>query len=435
MLPAFNSLGVSKAMAQSATLSLATTDSGAPLRTAFVYVPNGAIMDSWTPRSDGSSYELNDTMKPIVSFKDDFQIISGCAHKHGWANGDGAGDHARANATILTGSRPKKTAGSDIQLGISVDQVAANHVGQTTRFPSLELSCDKPRGSGKCDSGYSCAYQHNLSWRSATTPAPAEQNPRLAFERLFGSGPPEERVRNFQLRQQQRKSILDFVMEETKSMKRSLANNDKGKLDEYLTGLRDIERRIEYAEQFGPIHNPDTDTPEGIPEKYEDHIRLMFDILLLAFQTDSTRIATFMMAHDGSNRSFSDLDISDGHHELSHHRHDKDKIAKIRKIDLFYMQQYAYFLDRLKHTEDMDGKSLLDNSMIVYCSGLSDGNRHNHDNLPVILAGKGGGALNPGRHVKLADKTPMSNLYVSMLNKMGAKVDSFGDSTGALKGI
>jgi len=423
-----------RAMAQSAAPALATTTSGAPLRMAFVYVPNGAIMDSWSPKGTGSAYELNDTMKPIADFKEDFQVISGCAHKHGWANGDGGGDHARSN-TVLTGAHAKKTAGSDIQLGISVDQVAANHTGQATRFHSLELSCDEHKFSGKCDSGYSCAYQHNLSWRSSTTPAPAEQNPRLAFERLFGSGPPQERVRNYQLRQQQRKSILDFVMGESKTMKRRLARSDQDKLDEYLTGLRDIERRIETAEQFGPLHNPDVQTPAGIPKKYEDHIRLMFDILLLAFQTDSTRIGTFLMAHDGSNRTFNELGIPQGHHGLTHHRLNKDKMAKLRKIDLFYMEQYAYFLDRLKHTEDMDGKSLLHNSMIVYCSGLSDANRHNHDDLPVILAGHGGGVLNPGRHIKLDHKTPMSNLYVSMLNKMGAKVDSFGDSTGMLTGI
>ena len=433
MLPAFSSLAIPRVMAQSAAPSLATTASGAPLRTAFIYVPNGMIVNRWKPRGKGPAYELNDTMKPIAGFKNDFQVISGLEHKNGWAGKDGAGDHARANATILTGARPKKTAGADIHLGISVDQVAANHVGHLTRFPSLELSCDEHRMSGKCDSGYSCAYQYNLSWRSPTTPAAAEHNPRLVFERLFGGGSQEERARNFQQRQQQQHSILDFIMEDTKSMKARLGSSDQGKLDEYLTGLRDIERRIGAAEHFGTVSNPNVKTPEGIPEKYQDHIRLMFDILLLSFQTDSTRVASFLMGHDGSNRSFRDIGISEGHHALSHHRNNKDKINKLSKIDLFYMRQYAYFLDRLKHTEDIDGKSLLHNSMIVYCSGLSDANRHDHDNLPVILAGQGGGALNSGRHLGLGTNTPMTNLYVSMLNTMGAKVDSFGDSTGALK--
>jgi hypothetical protein len=340
-------------------------------------------------------------------------------------------------ATILTGARPRKTAGADIRVGVSVDQFAARELGTLTRFPSLELSCDGVRRSGACDSGYSCAYQFNMSWRSETAPVAPESNPRLVFERLFGNGAnPEERRRNHALRQARQQSILDYVQEDARRLHGQLGMRDRQKLDEYLTGVREIERRIEASERFGPPPDPGVPTPEGIPGAYQDHIRLMMDMLVLAFQTDSTRIATFMLAHDGSNRSFREIGVSDGHHSISHHQNDEAKLAKIARIDRFYTQQFAWFLTRLQDTYDPEGRgSLLDNSMIVYCSGLSDGNRHNHDNLPVILAGHGGGTLTPGRHVRVGDKIPMTNLYVSMLQRMGVAAGRFGDSTGLVQDI
>jgi hypothetical protein len=408
----------------------------APQRLAFLYIPNGVILDQWRPEGEGADYKLNNTMKPLAPFKSEFSIFTGFEHKNGTAGSDGAGDHARANASILTGARPKKTAGADIKLGVSVDQFAAQRLGDATRFPSLELSCDGVRKSGVCDSGYSCAYQFNLSWRSETQPVAPESNPRLVFERLFGAGKASERVQNFQHRQERQKSILDFVMDDANSLHRQLGRNDQQKLDEYLTGLREIEQRIERAERFGPLPNPGVEAPaSGVPASYEQHIRLMADMLVLAFQTDSTRISTFLMAHDGSNRSFNEIGVSEGHHYLSHHQSDLAKMDKIAKIDLFYARQFAYFLQRMRDTKDVDGKSLLHNSTVVYCSGLSDGNRHQHRDLPVIVAGRGGGAWNPGRHINLGSDTPMTNLYVRLLNQFGAKTDRFGDSTGELATI
>ncbi len=433
-LPMFESL-VAQVSPAAEVSALATTKTGLPLRMAFLSIPNGVNVGNWTPNGVGSDYQLNQTMEPLAHLKPHFQVLSGLEHKNGTAGADGAGDHARANATILTGARPRKTAGADIRVGVSVDQVAAEHVREQTRLPSLELSCDGVRTSGACDSGYSCAYQFNVSWRSETTPMTPESNPRLVFERLFGKGEPAQRQQNFQLRQQRQSSILDFVRDDAQGLYRELGRNDQNKLDEYLTGVREIERQIEKAERFGTLPQPDVSTPSGVPEAYQDHIRLMFDMLLLAFQTDSTRVATFMLAHDGSNRSFKEIGISDGHHSISHHQDEPEKLDKIGRIDRFYTEQLAYFLERLNTTQDADGSSLLHNSMVVYASGLSDGNRHRHDNLPVILAGHGGGTLTPGRHVAVEGKMPMTNLYVSMLDRMGVRVDGFGDSDGRMTGI
>lgn len=434
-LPALETLTpLTKALA-AAGPKAAITHSGAPLRTAFLYIPNGVNVARWRPTGEGMQYQLGETMAPLAGLKEHFQVFSGFEQQHGWSGGDGAGDHARANATILTGARPKKTSGSDIRLGISVDQLAARHTADQTRFASLELSCDGVRKSGACDSGYSCAYQFNVSWRSETAPVAPESNPRLVFERLFGSGHGAERQKSFEFRQARQKSILDFVFDDAGSLQRQLGRNDQHKLDEYLTGVREIEQRIQRAERFGPLPDPGAETPSGIPADYEQHIRLMMDMLVLAFQTDSTRISTFMLAHDGSNRSFREMGVSDGHHYLSHHQNAEEKLEKIARIDLFYARQLAYLLERLRDTKDTDGSSLLHNSMLVYCSGLSDGNRHRHDDLPVILAGHAGGALNPGRHVNLGTNTPMTNLYVRMLNIMGVPEDRFGDSTGVLKDV
>ena len=435
-LPALESLlPVGRALAAAAKPKLATTHSGAPLRMAFLYVPNGVNVARWRPTGEGRDYQLGETMAPLAKVKDHFQVFTGFEQRNGFSGGDGAGDHARALASILTGARPKKTAGSDIRLGISVDQLAAQHVGKETRFPSLELSCDGVRKSGACDSGYSCAYQFNVSWRSETTPVAPESNPRLVFERLFGSGKGEERQRSFQMRQAQQRSILDFVRADASALSRELGRNDQHKLDEYLTGVREIEQRIAKTERFGPLPDPGVEAPAGEPADYQQHIRLMMDMLVLAFRTDSTRISTFMLAHDGSNRSFREIGVSDGHHSISHHQNDPEKLERIGQIDLFYTQQLAYLLEKMRATKEANGKTLLENSMLVYCSGLSDGNRHSHADLPVIVAGHAGGAFKPGRHVNLGTNTPMTNLYVRMLNSMGVKVDRFGDSDGVLKDV
>jgi hypothetical protein len=307
-------------------------------------------------------------------------------------------------------------------------------VGQQTRFPSLELSCDGTRTSGNCDSGYSCAYQFNLAWRTATSPVTPESNPRLVFERLFGEGLANERARNLAARQAAQRSILDFVMADAKAVERRLAPADRRKLDEYLHGIRSIERQLSRFDGPPPAA-PDLKLPEQPPPSYAEHVRLLADMMVLAFQTDSTRIVTFLLAHDGSNRSFPDLGVSEGHHELSHHQGDEERLQKIARIDRFYAEQLAYVLGRLRDTKEADGRSLLDHSMVVYASGLSDGNRHRHDDLPVLLAGTAGGRLAAGRHVKLPGEQPMTNLYLTMLDLMGAPQKSFGDSTGPLDAV
>lgn len=442
-LPAMESLmpisahGATSSSAGGAAGKLATTANGDPLRSAFLYVPNGVNVHKWFPEGEGQDYKLNETMQPLENLRSEFQVVSGLAHQHGFAGKDGAGDHARAHASFLTGARPRKTAGSDIEVGISIDQEMAKYLGQETRLPSLELSCDGHRKSGSCDSGYSCAYQFNLSWRTKHTPNAAESNPRLVFERLFGRGDGEERQKNYDRRMAERRSVLDFVTGETKSLSKQLGRNDVHKLDEYLTGVREIERRIETAERFRDLPEVEMEAPAGIPNDYAEHMRLMFDLMALSFQTDSTRIASFMLAHDGSNRNFKEVGVPDGHHNLSHHQNKEETLEKIAKIDKFYVTQLAYFLEKMKSLKDPSGASLLDNSMIVYGSGLCDGNRHNHDNLPIIVAGKGGGLMQTGRHLQLEvkERTPMSNLFVSMMNKMGIQDPDFGDSTGSLEVI
>ncbi|MBC8003642.1 MAG: DUF1552 domain-containing protein, partial [Opitutaceae bacterium] len=354
------------------------------------------------------------------------------------ANGgaDGGGDHARANATFLSGTRIKKTGGADFRAGISADQIMAQQVGLITPFRSLELSCDVLQNAGTCDTGYSCVYQHNLSWSSPTTPLTPEVNPRFFFERLFGAGPRAERKQNLAARQQQQHSILDFVQNDARALSKELSGRDSVKLDEYLTSIREIEQRIQRAEKTRTGQkDPDADAPAGVPASFTEYVRLMYDMLHLAFQTDSTRVATFMIAGDGNNREFGEIGITEGHHTLSHHGGRKEMIEKVATIDHWYVTQLAYFLDKMEQTKDVDGKSLLHNSMIVYGSGNSDGNRHTHVNLPVVLAGSGGGSLTPGRYVKHPD-VPVTNLYLSMLDRIGAKsIERFGDSTGRLSNI
>jgi hypothetical protein len=405
-----------------------------PTRMAFLYIPNGVHVPRWRPQGEGADFRFGPTHEPLAGFKDDLQVITGLAHRTGSAGADGAGDHARASASFLTGVRPRKTAGVDIRAGISVDQIAATAIGGQTRFPSLELSCDGTRRSGGCDSGYACAYQFNIAWKSERQPLSPESNPRLVFERLFGAGKGAERAANLTARRETQKSILDFVAADAAALERRLAAADRHKLEEYLTGLREIERQVARFDRTLP-DVPDLDLPDRPPPAYGEHIRLLADMLVLAFQTDSTRIGTFLLAHDGSNRTFPEIGIGDGHHHLSHHQGKEEMLEKIARIDRFYAEQFAYLLGRLREVKEADGRSLLDHSMVVYASGLSDGNRHNHDDLPVILAGGAGGRLAGGRHVKLPGEQPMTNLYLTMLDLVGAPQQAFGDSTGPLDAV
>jgi hypothetical protein len=405
-----------------------------PRRMAFVYIPNGANMVDWKPKAVGTEFDLPLILEPLKEHQKDLQVLTGLAHDKARPNGDGAGDHARASATFLTGCQARKTAAVDIKVGVSVDQIAAEKIGRETRLASLELSCDRGRQAGNCDSGYSCAYSHNISWKSESLPMAPEADPRLVFERLFGNNSPGEMAENRAIRDRYRKSILDFALDDAKQLKAKLGATDQRKLDEYLTAVRDLELRIERSERFAKVEVPDYARPDGIPDSYEQHIRLMFDLLALAFQTDTTRVSTFIMAHDGSNRPYSFIGVPEGHHDLSHHQDDAVKKEKIAKINRFHTTQFAYFLGKLKSIKEGDA-TLLDHSMIVYGSGISDGNRHNHDDLPVLLAGRGAGTLTPGRHVRFDREIPMTNLYLSMLDRMGVPAQRVGDSTGKLENI
>jgi hypothetical protein len=404
---------------------------GAPTRIAFVYVPNGIHMPDWTPPELGASFSLPKTLEPIAPFRDELMVLSGLTHNTGRALGDGPGDHARAAATFLTGVHPKKTFGADIKAGVSADQVAAQAIGKATRFASLELGCEDGRQVGNCDSGYSCAYSNSISWRTESTPNPPEVNPRLVFERLFGGIDATESQEARAKRELYSKSILDFVSDDTRKLQGELGATDRRKLDEYLHAVREIEQRIESSEKESNPIIPAIEAPAGVPVEFADHVRLMFDLLTIALQTDMTRVATFMVAREGSNRPYREIGIPDGHHSLTHHRNDAAMIEKVAKINRLHMEQFAYFLNRMKATPDGDG-TLLDHSMIVYGSGLSDGNRHQHNDLPVLVAGRANGALHPGRHIRYAAETPMTNLYLAMLDKAGVKPETIGDSNGRL---
>ncbi|MSU36314.1 MAG: DUF1552 domain-containing protein [Pedosphaera sp.] len=401
-----------------------------PRRMAFVYVPNGINMSCWAPESEDGSLQLGPTLEPLKGLKSEFSILSGLTHDKARANGDGAGDHARASATFLTAMQARKTQGADIRVGQSIDQFVATKIVRKTRFASLELGCDRSQLSGNCDSGYSCAYSFNIAWKSEATPMPPEVDPRLAFERLFSTGDPNESAESRARRERYQKSILDFVLEDARSLQSKLGRNDRRKLDEYLSAVRELEQRIEMTEK-ATLALPHQEKPAGIPPDYAEHIRLMFDLMHLSFLTDTTRVATFVMAHDGSNRPYPHIGVDEGHHDLSHHGNSAEKKEKIAKIDRFHMEQFAYFLDRLKKTQEGTG-SLLDQCMIVYGSGIEDGNSHAHHNLPVILAGRGGGTISPGRHIRYAKNTPMANMFLSLAERMGVEAERFGDSNGKL---
>jgi hypothetical protein len=403
---------------------------------AYIYFPNGAIPENWWPDVErGGTYALNKTLEPLAELKDHFQILGGLECRAADPGPDGGGDHARAGGSFLTGMRTRKSQ-SNLQTGVSIDQVIAGQIGHLTPLPSLELSCDAAHRTGSCDNGYACAYSYNLSWRTPQTPVAPEVNPRLVFERMFGFAATGGGNQTLKQRMAQQKSVLDFVLDDARAVDGLLAADDRAKLDGYLTNLREIERRIEKSESRPkPNLGPETNVPAGIPDDYKEHIQLMFDMLVLAFQTDQTRVATLMLAYEGSNRPMPFLGIAEGHHQLSHHNNKTDMVDKVKKIDRWYVQQFAEFLRKLNTVQDVDGQSLLHNSMVLYGSGISDGNKHWHTNLPLLLAGSGGGSLRPSRYVRTKE-TPITNLYLSLADRMGCqKLPSHGDSTGRLVGI
>lgn len=406
-----------------------------PKRLAFFYVPNGVHMPDWTPAYDGALTDLPAILQPLAPFKRDMLVLTGLTHDKGRANGDGPGDHARAAASWLTGSQALKSEGSQIRAGVSADQVAADAAGRDTRLPSLEIGAEPGRQAGKCDSGYSCAYSNNISWRNDSTAMAKEINPRAVFERMFGGGLDREKSESLARRLRQQRSLLDFVHEDAKSLGRRVSGSDRQKLEEYLAAVREIEQRVERAEREAtqrPAGVPEVTLPDGVPGSYEEHLRLLSDMLVLAFQTDTTRVATFMFANEGSNKAYPFIGVKDGHHTLSHHENDREKQARISRINQFHTRQFAYFLDRLRRVPEGDG-TLLDQCMVVYGSSISDGNRHNHDDLPIAVFGSGGGSLLTGRHIRYPQETPMCNLFLSLLDRMGADVERFGDSTGRLR--
>ena len=404
-----------------------------PMRMAFLYVPNGIIMKDWTPKAEGRNYEFTKTLKPLEQFREKMLVLSGLDHYTGNSLGDGAGDHARAGSTWLTGVHPKKTEGADIRSGISVDQIAAKEFGKLTVLPSLELGLDDNRMVGGCDSGYSCAYSNTISWSSPTTPLPLESNPRAVFERLFGDGETTDpAVRALQSRQD--RSILDFVRADTARLSGTLGIGDRRKLTEYLDSIREIEQRIQKVEKHeqNAITLPTIERPAGIPPTFEEHADLMFDLMTIAFRADLTRVISMMIGREGGNRTYRSIGVPDAHHGLSHHFNDDAKIARLQKIDQHHVEVASRLLAKLEAAKESN-ESLLDNSCVVYGSSLSDGNRHEHVDLPAFIAGGAAGKIHGGRHVRYKKGTPMTNLFLSMLDMAGVKPEKIGDSTGKIE--
>jgi hypothetical protein len=426
-LPWLEAMGPLTSWANGATAA----SKAAPNRTALLYVPNGKNMVDWTPKAEGELGDLPAILEPLAEHKKDFSILTGLTADKARANGDGGGDHARALAAFLTGAQPRKTDGTDIRAGVSVDQVMAARIGDQTRLASLEIGTEAGSMAGNCDSGYSCVYSSTMSWRSATQPLPKEVNPKLVFERLFAGGSAQEQAR----RAARRKSVLDLVKDDFRELNGRLGAHDQRKLDEYFAAVRDIEQRIERASKFPEPKVPaGVAAPAGIPASYAEHIRLMADLMVLAFQTDTTRVCSFVLANEGSNKPYPFINVSEGHHDLSHHGNNEQKKAKIREINRFHTTQLAYLLGKLKSVKEGDG-TLLDHCMLAYGSGNSDGNAHNHDNLPILLAGRGCGTLKPGRHIVYPKETPLNNLWLAMLNRMEIKMQQLGDSSGELAQI
>ena len=391
------------------------------------YVPNGIVMKDWLPAAPGSDFVMPRILQPMEPWRDKITVVDGLAQHFGMANEDGTGDHARAAGTYLTGVHIRKTGGGDIEAGISMDQIAARQLGSRTRIPSLELTCEDGRLAGVCDSGYSCAYSNTISWRSATAPGSAEIDPRAVFEALFGREDPDPAVRRRDT------TILDWVLGETHTLQTQLGTGDKSRLDEYMTSVREIEARIQKASAQPELNQPQLNMqkPEAIPAQLTDHLRLMYDLLRLAFQTDSTRIATLMVGREGSLRSYDEIGVPESHHPITHHQGRADLIEKVTRINVHHVRLFSEFVASLARIDDGDG-SLLDHSLILYGGGLADGNSHQHDHLPTMLAGGACGTIRTGRFIQAAAGTPVTNLYISMLARMGVNADRLGDSTGKL---
>jgi hypothetical protein len=400
-----------------------------PVRLGFVYVPNGVHMDRWRPAEAGPLGDLPPTLVPLDGVKEHVLVLSGLAADKARSYGDGPGDHARAMAAFLTGAHPRKTDGKNILAGISADQIAAGQFAEFTRLPSLEIGCEAGGLTGTCDWGYSCVYNSSISWKSPTQPLPHETNPRLVFERLFGGADGKQAERRAS-----RRSVLDFIRDDARRLAARVGQADRLKLDEYFTAVREVESRLERMERLPVPTVPAGVLPPDEPQELEPRIRLLCDLLVLAFQTDSTRVCSFSLANEGSGMRYENLGIKDGHHELSHHGGDPEKLAKIAAINAFHTAQFAYLLGRLRDVREAEG-TLLDNCIVAYGCGNSDGDRHNHDDLPLLLGGRGGGTVRGGRHVHFADETPVTDLWLSMLQRAGVAVEAIGDSSGPLDGL
>lgn len=405
----------------------------APVRVAWFYVPNGIDMRHWTPGDEGPLAELPSILAPLEPIKRDLLVLSNLTANWGRPLLMGPGDHGRACAAYMTGMEVHRTAGADLKLGISADQLIATAIGNQTKLPSLEIGLEEARQAGNCDNGYSCAYCYNMSWRTESQPLPPISDPRQLFERLFGtdvSESPAAHARRLMIRQ----SILDQAMGDTQKLESNLGPADRRKLDEYLSSVREIEQQVERAENSGTVIDPGMDKPFGVPPEFPDYFRLMTDLMLIAFKSDITRVSTLMIGREGSVRPYPEIGISDGHHPLTHHRGNPEMLDKVRQINSLHLSLFADFLAKLKATREGDS-NLLDQSMIVYGSGLSDGDTHLHDQLPTVLAGRGGSFLRPGRHIIYQRETPVCNLFATMAEQMGVKSEHFGDSTGELQGL
>lgn len=441
------------AVARGAT-EIAAASGKVPNRIAWAYVPNGVTMNSWAPTGQGANYEFSRILKPFEKYRNDMMVVSGLGHEQPRGQGgrqnrqDDAppannaakpdelipgqpGGHATAGSLYLTGVKPKKTIGMDVQSGTSVDQLIAAHIGGQTQLRSLELSCDDTRSIGNCDGGYSCVYNNTICWKNPNTPLPPETNPRMVFERLFGTEDfgldPAVRAR----RAMYRKSILDTVGVRADSIISTLGNSDKRKVDEYLSGIREIEKRIQAAEKQEKRVDPAIDKPSGIPEEFAEHLKLMFDLQVLAWQADLTRVMTLLIGREGSLRTYPEIGVPDSHHPLTHHRNNPAFIEKVTQINCYHTQLFTYFLDKLKNAKDGDG-SLLDHSMVVYGSGISEGNTHDHFDLPTVIFGRGSGKLKTGQHIKFPGGTGMNRMFLSLMDCMGIKEENFSGATEGL---
>jgi len=398
-------------------------------RIAVVYVPNGIVMKDWTPTATGTAFEFPRILKPLEAYRSDVTVVSGLAN-FGAIKVTGGGDHAKAAGSFLSGASPKRTIGADVHSGVSFDQIAAQKLAGKTALASLQMSCEDTRMVGNCDTGFACAYTNCLSWKDEFTPMSPEVNPRSVFERMFGSMDPGLDPETRRRRELYRRSILDLTMDSAKQIQTNLGTNDKRKIDEYLTSLREIESRIQAAEKNNAAFTPSIEKPAGIPLEFVDYIKLMYDLQVIAFQADVTRITTMLVGREGSVRTYPEIGVRDPHHPLTHHRGNPDFIEKVAQINMYHAELFTYFLKRLKETKDGDG-NLLDHSAILYGSALSEGNSHNHRDLPLILAGHAGGRKG-GQHVKVEPNTPVTNLFRTMLDTTGNHVEAFSDSTGAL---